>query len=194
MGWAATCYLTFLKSPLIDVPWRWKSLVLMEVKIPRRQRRWKLHLKIISNSRSFKLHSVYPSLLTLTIVDELSEIWIPKNSIQLQSEKKIHLHLFASAALGVSLVPTVMQMRCIVWEPSDWFRWGTMVRKSEVIGNGRKSSEKFDSRKSSEHKGRTFELLLYTSQTWSYMCKRRSQPRHVGLSLHSAHGQSRTHA
>ena len=69
------------------------------------------------------------------------------------------------AALGVSLVPTVMQMRCIVWEPSDWFRWGTMVRKSEVIGNGRKSSEKFGSRKSSEHKGRTFELLLYTSQT-----------------------------
>ena len=50
------------------------------------------------------------------------------------------------AALGVSLVPTVMQMRCIVWEPSDWFRWGTMVRKSEVIGNGRKSSEKFGSR------------------------------------------------
>ena len=54
------------------------------------------------------------------------------------------------AALGVSLVPTVMQMRCIVWEPSDWFRWGTMVRKSEVIGNGRKSSEKFGSRKSTE--------------------------------------------
>ena len=87
-----------------------------------------------------------------------------------------------SAALGVSLVLTVMQMRCIVWEPSDWFRWGTMVRKSEVIGNGRKSSEKFGSRKSSEHKGRTFELLLYTSRTWIYMCKRRSQPRHVGLS------------
>ena len=86
------------------------------------------------------------------------------------------------AALGVSLVPTVMQMRCIVWEPSDWFRWGTMVRKSEVIGNGRKSSEKFGSRKSevygngrkssekfgsrksSKHKGRTFELLLYDSK------------------------------
>ena len=57
------------------------------------------------------------------------------------------------AALGVSLVPTVMQMRCIVWEPSDWFRWGTMVRKSEVIGNGRKSSEKFGSRKSTEMVG-----------------------------------------
>ena len=56
------------------------------------------------------------------------------------------------AALGVSLVPTVMQMRCIVWEPSDWFRWGTMVRKSEVYGNGRKSSEKFGRRKSSEQK------------------------------------------
>ena len=59
----------------------------------------------------------------------------------------------ARAALGVSLVPTVMQMRCIVWEPSDWFRWGTMVRKSEVIGNGRKSSEKFGSRKSTEMVG-----------------------------------------
>ena len=60
---------------------------------------------------------------------------------------------FVIAALGVSLVPTVMQMRCIVWEPSDWFRWGTMVRKSEVIGNGRKSSEKFGSRKSTEMVG-----------------------------------------
>ena len=47
----------------------------------------------------------------------------------------------------------------------DRFHWGTMVRKSEVNGNGPKSSEKFGSRKSSEHKGRTFELLLYTSQT-----------------------------
>ena len=82
--------------PLIDVNRPWKSMVLMEVKIARRQRRWKLHLKILSNSRSFKLHSVYPSLLTLIIVDELLRIWIPKNHIQLQSEKKIHLHLFAS--------------------------------------------------------------------------------------------------
>ena len=64
------------------------------------------------------------------------------------------------AALGVRLVPTVMQMSRIVCEPSHWFRWGTMVRKSEVYGNGRKSSE---------HKGRTFELLLCTSQTWSYV-------------------------
>ena len=38
----------------------------------------------------------------------------------------------------------------------DRFHWGTMMRKSEVNGNGPKSSE---------HKGRTFELLLYTSQT-----------------------------
>ena len=95
-----------------------------------------------------------------------------------------------------------MHMSCIVWEPSDWFRLGkmvrksevssvleqwfgnrksvpfgnngleigsqfrfeTMVRKSEVIGNGRKASEKFGSRKSSEHKERTFELLLYDSK------------------------------
>ena len=33
-----------------------------------------------------------------------------------------------------------MQMSCIVWEPSDWFRWGAMVRKSEVIGNHWRSS------------------------------------------------------
>ena len=58
-----------------------------------------------------------------------------------------------------------MQMSCIVWEPSDWFRLGTMVRKSEVIGNGRKASEKFGSRKSLEQKERTFELLLYDSKS-----------------------------
>ena len=83
---------------------------------------------------------------------------------------------------SISSVPTVMQMSCNVWEPSDWFRWGTIVRKSEVNGNGHKSSEKFGSRNSSEYKGRTFELLLYISQTWTYMCKRRSQLRYVGLS------------
>ena len=80
------------------------------------------------------------------------------------------------------MVPTVMQMSCIVWEPSDWFRWGTMVRKSEVIGNGRKASEKFGSRKSSEYKERTLELLSYEREKRTYMCKRRSQLRHVELS------------
>ena len=63
-----------------------------------------------------------------------------------------------------------------------------MVRKSEVIGNGRKASEKFGSRKSSEHKERTLELLSelicvneeVNSDMWD-------------CPLHSAHGQSRTH-
>ena len=43
------------------------------------------------------------------------------------------------AALGVSLVPTVRQMRCIVWEPSDWFRWGNR-KSSEMVGSRRRSS------------------------------------------------------
>ena len=50
--------------------------------------------------------------------------------------------ILKQAALRVSLIPTVMQMSCTVWEPSDWFRWGTMVRKPEVFGSRWKSSGK----------------------------------------------------
>ena len=45
-------------------------------------------------------------------------------------------------------------------------------KSSGVVGRSREGS--------SEHKGRTFELLLYNSQTWTYMCKRVRQVRHVG--------------
>ena len=97
---------------------------------------------------------------------------------------------------SISLVPTVMQMSCNVWEPSDRFHWGTMVRKSEVNGNGPKSSEKFGSRKSSEHKGRTFELLLYTRVVKrELICVNEEVNSDMwDCPLHSAHGQSRTHA
>ena len=82
-----------------------------------------------------------------------SRIWVRVGTRKLNNSSHSSSVNSSWAALGVSLVPTVMQMRCIVWEPSDWFRWGTMVRKSEVIGNGRKSSEKFGSRKSTEMVG-----------------------------------------
>ena len=48
--------------------------------------------------------------------------------------------ILKQGALRVGLVPAVMQMSFIVWEPSDWFRWGTMVWKLEVFGSRWKSS------------------------------------------------------
>ena len=62
-------------------------------------------------------------------------------------------------------VPTVMQMRLLSLEPSDWLWIIRDHRKSEV-GSRRRSSEVIvEVRQLSEHKERTFELLLYDSET-----------------------------
>ena len=53
-------------------------------------------------------------------------------------------------------VPTVMQMRLLSLEPSDWL-W--------TIREHRKSEVNVEVRQLSEHKERTFELLLYDSET-----------------------------
>ena len=70
-------------------------------------------------------------------------------------------------------------------------------QRSSEVGSRRRSSEVIvEVRQLLEHKERTFELLLYDSETWTYVCKRRSQ---VGrgrekVPMHSAQAPTRTHA
>ena len=52
-------------------------------------------------------------------------------------------------------------------------------KASGIIGGTRQASEIIGRDDIIKHKGRTFELLLYNSQTWTYMCKRVRQVRHV---------------
>ena len=107
--------------------------------------------------RSEKLGSEARRVKKVTLVSRVKKAAVWQRPMKVSCGRKQHWGLVWSLLSCKWVV--LFRSPLIGSVGEQWFR------KAEVIGNGRKSSEKFGSRKSSEHKERTFELLLYDSKS-----------------------------